>query len=142
MKSFILKGKQPIIKWGRIPHGTFFEGSVPEGYSLAICPNDPYIILDIDLKPELNGYHNIPIEIYNILFKIHFHYKTKSGGSHIWLKYTGNKQLKNRATKLGLDLRTSSGYVKWYLDGDIRNHIDDIKETNEELNNWLENLFA
>ena len=47
----------------------------------------------------------------------------------------------NKASGLGIDLRTSKGYVKWYLPGDIRNHINQIKPTSNLLNDWLETLF-
>ena len=49
MKSFLLyNGKSPTVKWSMIPDEVYFEGKIPEGYSLAVCPSDPYIILDID----------------------------------------------------------------------------------------------
>lgn len=142
MKSFLLnkKNNTPIIKWGQIPDDYFFEGTVPEGYKLAVSPNDPYVILDIDCKEGKNGFDHIPP---TILFDLrqHFMYNSNSG-KHIWLKYTGNKALKNTSTKFGLDLRTSKGYVKWYLPGDIRDYIHQVKESNFELNEWLEKLFV
>ena len=48
MKSFISKGKKPLSKWGRIAENTWFEGTVPEGYNLCICPSDGYIVIDVD----------------------------------------------------------------------------------------------
>lgn len=142
MKSFLLKDKKPIIKWGMLPDEVYFEGKIPDGYGLAICPHNPYIILDIDKHNDINGLDNIPIKIYNELFKLHFFYKTKNNGYHVWLKYTGNKLLLNKTSGLGIDLRTNKGYVKWYLDNDIRNYIHLVKETSNELNDWLEKLFS
>lgn len=141
MKSFLLKDKMPILKWSNIPDGYFFEGTVPEGYGLAICPHDPYVILDIDRHGSVNGFDNIPKYIKKELDK-HFSYDTKNNGKHIWLKYSGFGVLANKASGKGIDLRTSKGYVKWYLPGDIRDHISEIKETSPTLNRWLEKLFS
>lgn len=143
MKSFLLKDNHPIIKWGvLLPDEVYFEGTVPEGFQLAVSPwNSDYIIVDIDNKPgKINGFENIPQNIYKVLMES-FHYNTKSG-MHVWLKYIGSKELKNCATKYGLDLRTKKGYVKWYLPGDIRDYINQIEPTTEELNLWLESLFC
>ena len=140
MKSFLLKEKVPICRWKPIPHGFFFEGKVPDGYSLAICPSDPYVILDIDRHGDVDGFDNIPEDIKTEL-ESHFSYNTKNNGKHVWLKYSGEIKLANKASGLGIDLRTSHGYVKWYLDGDIRDYIDQVKETSPVLNEWLEKLF-
>lgn len=141
MKSFLLKGKKPICRWTKVPHGVFFEGNIPEGYGLGICPNNPYIILDIDVHEDKeNGFDHIPENILKIL-ESHFHYKTQNNGIHYWLKYSGNKDLKNKPSGLGIDLRTEKGYVRWYLDGDVRDYIDQIKDTEPELNEFLEGLF-
>lgn len=141
MKSFLLKDKKPIIKWGMVPDETYFEGEIPQGYGLAICPNFPYVILDIDRHGDINGFDNIPSELLLDLSE-HFCYNTKGNGKHIWLKYTGSKELMNKPSGLGIDLRTNKGYVKWYLDKDIRTYLHLIKETSNQLNNWLENLFC
>jgi hypothetical protein len=140
MKSFLLKDKKPICKWGMVPDETYFEGIIPNGYGLAICPNKPYIILDIDKHGDINGFDNIPSELLLDLSE-HFCYDTKGNGRHIWLKYTGDKHLMNKPSGLGIDLRTENGYVKWYLDADIRKYIHLVKETSHELNLWLESLF-
>ena len=143
MRSFLLKEKVPINKWTLIPDETYFEGEIPEGYGLGICPHDPYVILDIDRhEGGENGFKNIPEEIYDELLKEHFTYPTKNHGMHIWLKYSGNKKLMNKPSGLGIDLRTSKGYVKFYLDGDIRDYKYLIKETSLELNQFLESLFC
>jgi hypothetical protein len=141
MKSFLLKDKKPQVKWGMIPDEIYFEGNIPEGYGLAICPHNPYIILDIDKHGEIDGFSNIPHLIMMELDKS-FYYNTKNNGRHVWLKYTGDKHLLNKTSGLGIDLRTSSGYVKWYLDKDIRAYIHLIKETSPKLNKWLEKLFS
>jgi len=52
MKTFLLKEKVPIVKWGNIPDETYFEGDVPEGYSLAISPSNGFIIVDVDVDKE------------------------------------------------------------------------------------------
>ena len=109
--------------WGKIPHGSFFEGNVPEGYGLAICPSEGYVILDIDRHGSINGFDNVPLDIKSLL-EAHFSYPTKNNGMHVWLKYTGNKALANKASGLGIDLRTHKGYVKWYLPGDVREYMD------------------
>jgi hypothetical protein len=141
MRSFLLKDKKPIVKWGMIPDETYFEGTVPEGYGLATTPHFPYIILDVDNHGDINGIENIPtlilMELYDTL-----NYPTKNNGRHYWLKYTGNKGLMNKTSGLGIDLRTDKGYVKWYLDKDIRSYITLIKETSPKLNTWLEKLFT
>ena len=140
MKSFLLKDKKPICKWSLVPQECYFEGEVPEGYGLAICPHDPYIILDIDRHGEVDGFDNIPEDITKELLG-HFRYATKNNGSHIWLKYTGTKKLLNKTSGKGLDLRTHNGYVKWYLDKDIRSYIHLVMDTSPELNTFLESLF-
>ena len=140
MRSFLLKEKKPILKWGQIPDGYFFEGTVPEGYSLAICPHFPYVILDVDKHGNVNGFDNISFEIFKELDK-HFNYLTKNNGRHYWMKYTGNKHLLNKSSGKGIDLRTDKVYVKWYLPQDIRAYIHEVKDTSENMNNWLENLF-
>lgn len=140
MKSFLLSGKSPICKWGSLKDETYFEGEVPKGYRLAICPHSPYIILDVDRHGELDGFTSIPINIDKELSKT-FNYCTKNNGRHYWLKYTGNKELMNRASGLGVDLRTHKGYVRWYWKDDIRSYIHLVKNTSKELNKWLESLF-
>lgn len=141
MKSFLLKEKKPIVKWSLVPDEIYYEGEIPEGFSLAISPNAPYIVLDIDNHEEENGFDNIPYLI-KVELSEHFGYQTNSGGQHIWLKYSGDKELGNKTSGLCIDLRTHKGYVKWYLDGDIRNYISEIKETSTRLNTWLEELFS
>lgn len=141
MKSFLLKDKKPTLKWGNIPDGYFFEGEVPEGYGLAICPSEGYVIIDIDRHGEVDGFENVPEDI-KILLSAHFTYPTKNNGSHIWLKYTGEEKLANKASGIGIDLRTHKGYVKWYLPGDVRQYIGEIKPSCAVLNKWLEELFS
>lgn len=141
MKSFLIKNKKPICKWGNLPDETYFKGKVPEGYSLAICPSQGDIIVDVDIKEHVNGLLNIPTYILEELENT-LHYTTKSGGKHFWLHYTGNKELINRSTELGLDLRTHKGYVVWYHYQTIQNVYDQIKNTSEEVNDWLEKLFT
>jgi hypothetical protein len=145
MKSFLLKDNKPIVKWSMIPDNIFFEGTVPEGYALAVAPSDNYIILDVDEKNGKSGHSHIPIHIFEELLKT-FNYHTKSGGSHYWINYTGDKTLLNKATKYGLDLRVAKGsyamgYVKYPHNVDIRQCIQLIKESSSELNVWLESLF-
>lgn len=146
MKSFLLKNNTPTIKWSLLPDNIFFEGNVPEGYDLAICPGK-YTILDIDNKNGKCGYAHIPKELEQELWNT-LNYKTKSGGAHVWMLYTGNKILKNTSTKYGLDLRigetknNAGGYVKYHYSGDIREHEYLIKETSANLNGWLEKLFS
>lgn len=146
MKSFLVKDKKPTIKWGNLPDEHYFEGEIPQGYSLAICPSDPYVILDIDMHGDINGFDNIPHNLYDELFKFYFNYPTKNKGRHFWLKYTGDKQLMNKSSGLGIDLRTSNGYVVFYPamkgKGDIRDYMNEIDETTPELNLWLEKLFT
>jgi hypothetical protein len=141
MKSFLLyNGKSPTLKWGNIPDEYYFEGIVPEGYNLAICPNAPYIIIDVDKHGDIDGFDNIPRELVNELHKS-LNYKTKNDGMHIWFKYTGTEHLMNKTSGLGIDLRTSKGYVRWYLDKDIRSYIHLVNDSSQELNEWLEKLF-
>lgn len=144
MKSFLCKGKKPIVKWGMIPDNVFFEGKVPEGCDLAISPSEGYIIIDVDRHGDKNGFNvlwelskNIRKELRETL-----NYDTRNGGKHYWFKYTGNVELSNKASNVGIDLRTHKGYVIWYPENDIRNELNKIKNTSEELNKWLEELFT
>lgn len=147
MKSFLLKDNKPILKWSLVPNNCFFEGAIPEGYALAVAPSENYIVLDVDEKNGKSGHSNIPLVIFDELLGS-FNYRTKSGGAHYWIKYTGNKVLMNTSTKYGLDLRigakpgNAGGYVKWHHNVDIRQCIHLINETSSELNTWLEELFC
>ncbi len=147
MKSFLLRNGTPIIKWGNLPNNIFYEGVVPEGFDLAVSPSDNYVILDIDVKNGKNGYEHIP-HLIQIELDKSFNYKTKSGGAHYWIEYTGNKTLINKSTEFGLDLRigakkgNAGGYVKYHHNVDIRQCIPLIKQSSEHLNNWLEKLFS
>ena len=148
MKSFLLKNNIPIVKWGLIPDNTFFQGTVPDGYDLAVCPSGSYVILDVDVKGGKNGYEHIPFNV-RVELSNTFWYKTKSGGAHYWLDYTGDKVLLNKSTPLGLDLRigknektgNNGGYVKYRYNKDIRECTHFIKKTDKELNEFLEKLF-
>jgi hypothetical protein len=147
MKSFLLKNNTPIIKWSLIPNETYFEGVVPDGYDLAVCPSDSIVILDVDVKNEKNGYQFIPGFIMDEI-QLTFNYNTKSGGAHYWIKYTGDKVLMNTSTKYGLDLRigakdnNAGGYVKYNYTIDIRHCKHLIKDSSNDLNLWLESLFC
>ena len=146
MKSFLCRGKKPICKWGKIPNEIYYEGTVPEGYSLAVSPwgYDGYIVIDVDRHGDTNGFDNIPKELLNEL-NATLNYPTKNDGRHYWFKYTGNEYLGNKSSNdnLSIDLRTNKGYVIWYpKDKDIRDCMEEISETSIELNKWLEEQFG
>ena len=142
MKSFLCKGKRPIIRWSLLPDNTFFEGQLPEGYSLAVMPSDDYIVIDVDRHGDTDGFNCIPNELMYELSNS-LNYKTKNNGMHFWFKYTGDRPLANKGSGTGIDLRVGwKGYVIWYPETDIREHLDEIKNTSEELNEWLEKLFS
>ena len=124
-----------------LPHNTFYEGKVPEGFSLAICPSEGYVIIDVDRHGKVDGFENIPEKINKELKKT-LTYKTKNNGAHFWVKYTGNTALANKASNQGIDLRTSKGYVVWYPEKDIREEISKVKDSSPELNKWLEDKFG
>lgn len=147
MKSFLLnKDNKPIVKWSLVPNNIFFEGTIPDGYYLAVAPSENIVILDVDNKNGKNGFNHIPLNIYLELTET-FNYKTKSGGGHYWIKYTGSQQLMNTSTKYGLDLRIGSkvgnagGYVKYHHNVDIRKCTYLINQSSSDLNTWLESLF-
>lgn len=150
MKSFLLSPNNvPLIPWGSLDDGIFYEGELPKGgYSLAICPGK-YIVVDVDHRSEdKNGFKYIPITILKELENT-FNYTTKSGkGKHFWLLYTGNKTLKNTSTKFSIDLRigtkgsNNGGYVRYNGLKDIRQCEHLIKPSSKKLNLWLEKLFT
>lgn len=140
MRSFLLRDKRPIIKWGKIPEEYYFEGDIPEGYSLAISPHDPYIIIDVDRHGDIDGFDNIPGIILSELENT-LHYPTKNNGMHYWIKYTGSETISNKVSGLGLDIRSHKGYVRWYLPGDIRNYIHLVQSSSDILNNWITKVF-
>ena len=149
MKTFLLKNNTPFVKWSMIPDGYYYEGQVPKGYALAVCPtNEKQIILDVDVKGGKNGFNHIPTTILKEL-ETTFNYKTGSGGRHYFLNYTGSKLLMNTSTAKGLDLRigknnktgNNGGYVKYNHTIDIRQCTHLIKPTSLKLNKWLERLF-
>ena len=143
MRSFLLKDKQPIVKYSLIPDECYFEGEIPEGYNLGVAPSIPYIILDVDVREDKNGFEHIPKDVMEELNDT-FNYHTSRGGRHYWMNYTGNEKLMSRATKYGLDLRVPPNtYVKFPLkDVDIRDCIHLIKETGEVLNMWLKEMYG
>jgi len=141
MKSFLVRGKRPIIKWGMLPDGIFYEGEVPEGFKLAVCPTKGFVIVDVDKHGDKNGFKNLPNEIKKELKKS-LTYQTKNGGRHYWIKYTGKEYLGNKASSLGIDLRTHKGYVVWYPKRDVRDSIKEVKDSSPELNIWLESIFG
>jgi len=141
MKTFLLKGKRPIIKWGMLPDETYFEGNVPEGFSLAVTPSEGYVIIDVDRHGNKDGFDNIPNEILEELINT-LYYNTKNEGMHFWVKYTGNKPLGNKTSGLGIDLRTHKGYVVWYPKQDIKECLHLVKDSSPKLNHWLEKLFS
>jgi len=142
MKSFLVRGKKPIIKWGMLPDGIFYEGAVPEGFSLAVCPSEGVVIIDVDRHGTVDGFDNIPSELEDELSST-LSYPTKNNGSHYWFHYTGEEALANKASKVGIDLRTHKGYVVWYpSEEDVRDCMYGVKESSPEMNKWLESLFG
>ena len=142
MKSFLLKEKHPIIKWGSLPDNIFFEGNIPEGYQLAVSPSDKYIILDVDRHGDVDGFENIPHLIQMELDET-LNYNTKNNGKHYWMYYTGSNILANKTSGKGFDLRVGEkGYVVWYPKTDIRNHLNEIRHTSHQMNKWLEKHFS
>jgi hypothetical protein len=141
LKSFISRGKKPICKWGTLPDNIFFEGSVPDGYSLCIVPSGEYIVLDVDRHGDENGFDHIPDDILLELEKT-FNYSTKNNGVHYWLKSKNNVNMVNKNSGFSMDLRCHwKGYVVWYHKGDVRDYLDEINYTSDRLNAWLEELF-
>ena len=141
MKSFLLNGKRPIVKWGMLPDEIYFEGTVPEGFSLAVVPSEGYVVIDVDRHGNIDGFDNVPDEILKEL-NCTFNYKTKNNGMHYWVKYTGKKPLGNKTSGKGIDLRTHKGYVVWYPKEDCRTCLHLIKDSSKTLNKWLEELFS
>lgn len=141
MKSFLTKGKRPIVKWGMLPNGTFYEGTIPENYSLAVSPSEGHIIIDVDRHGKLNGFDNIPENLKEELENT-LNYETKNNGRHYWFEYTGDSVLANKASGKSIDLRTHKGYVIWYPKGDVRHYMLAVKRSSKLLNTWLEELFG
>ena len=144
MRTFLLRNKKPIVKWGAIKKDTFFKGEIPEGYNLAVNPSKGVVIIDVDIdkKEGKDGFKYMPTEIKGELLKT-LNYKTKRGGSHFWVKYTGDEKLINKSTEYGIDLRTEKGYAVWYPERRFKKKIlSEINESSEELNIWLESLFT
>jgi hypothetical protein len=141
MKSFLLKDKTPIVKWGLLPNETYYEGKIPEGYQLAVTPSEGIVIIDVDRHGDKDGFENIPWEIQKEL-SYTFSYMTKNNGKHFWIKYSGDKPLGNKTSGLSIDLRTHKGYVVYYPDNDIREQLHLVEESSLELNRWLEKLFS
>jgi hypothetical protein len=142
MRTFLTVGKKPIIKWGMLPKNTYYEGEVPRGYNLCISPSKKYVVIDVDVHGEINGFDNIPDDLKDELNKT-LNYKTKNDGMHYWFKYTGEKVLANKTSGQGIDLRVGEkGYVVWYRDEDIRECKKLINKSSQAMNKWLEKLFS
>jgi hypothetical protein len=148
MRTFLLNKSAPILKWGLLPQNVRYQGEIPDGYDLAINPHYPYIIVDVDRHGK-DGFLAIPEHLKGELDST-LHYPTKRNGKHYWFYYSGDKQLANKASGLGIDLRVWStdtnngGYVKWHPRNEYK--IEDVlwkaKETSIEMNKWLETLFS
>ena len=144
MHSFLVKLKKPLVKWTHLKDNTFFEGTIPEGYDLAVCPSEGMVILDVDKHGKKNGFEHIPPSLMFEL-KSTLNYPTKNSGRHFFFHYTGDKLLANTHSKYGIDLRTNRGYVVYYpanQGDDIRNHLDEIKDSSKEMNLFLEEAFT
>ena len=154
MRSFLLKDGKPLIKWDLLPDNTMYQGKIPEGYDLAVNPHRPYIIVDVDRHGDKDGFLNIP-EHLKAELESTFNYPTKHNGRHYWFYYSGDKFLGNKASKLGIDLRTGNkkfsdtewthgGYVKWHPrdNMNIMDVLDKVNKSSVKLNDWLEDLFA
>lgn len=149
MRSFLLKNGTPICPWGSLKDNTFFKGTVPSGFDLAVTPSPGYIIVDVDNKNGKNGSKNIPAELVNE-FEHTFSYPTKNGGFHYWFRYTGKEVLPNTTSELSIDLRVgpregnAGGYVKWHPKDTVKLITAEQKAnpTTPELNKWLEETFV
>lgn len=141
MRTFLVRNKKPICKWGQLEQGTLFKGNVPEGYDLGISPSPGIVVIDVDRHGSKDGFDAIPnellIELNNTL-----NYQTKNNGKHFWFRYTGNKVLANKTSGVGIDLRTHVGYCVWYPKKDIHECMLLVQESSEEMNQWLEKLFC
>jgi len=149
MRSFLLKNNRPIVSWGMLEEGTLFKGDIPEGYDLAVNPHYPYIIIDVDKhQNKKNGFDIIPEHLKQELSNT-LNYPTKNNGRHYWFYYTGNSDLPNKASGLGIDLRVWSsdknngGYVKWHPRNTMR--IEDVlwmaQPSSKKMNEWIDHLF-
>lgn len=142
MKTFLCRNKKPVCKWGMLPDGVYYRGNVPEGFSLAICPSPGYVVIDVDRHGNIDGFNNIPKELEEDLINT-LHYPTKNNGTHYWFKYSGDKELANKTSNQGIDLRVGGkGYCVFYMNEDIRDVIHLIKESSTKINTWLESLFS
>ena len=148
MKSFLLnKDYTPVVRWGLIKNNVYFQGEIPEGMHLACSPSDNIVIIDIDKKGGKDGYLHLVDSLQAELCKSFF-YTTKSGGAHVFVRYTGSKILKNMSTEKGIDLRIAAngkncgGYVRWQGKIKPEECIHLIKESSTELNIFLEDLFS
>ena len=142
MRSFLAINKRPIVKWGMIPEETYYEGKVPKGYSLCISPSGDYIVIDVDRHGSTDGFKSIPEELKYELSQT-LNYETPNNGAHYWFKYTGEKDLANKGSGKGVDLRVGGkGYVVWYKQGDFRDYLKDVNKTSKALNRWIESQFS
>ncbi len=102
------------------------------------------MVIDVDRHGSISGFDNIPMIILAELDET-YNYPTKNNGKHYFFNYNGDKHLMNKTSGLGIDLRTNKGYVRYYpaeQGDDIRNHIEEIKESSLIMNEWLEKLFS
>jgi hypothetical protein len=141
MRTFLVRNKKPICKWGQLQQGTMFQGTVPEGYDLGISPTPGIVIIDVDRHGDKDGFTAIPVELLGELENT-LNYPTKNNGRHYWFYYTGKECLGNKTSGQGIDLRNEKGYVVWYPKEDIHECIKIVKESSEEMNQWLEKLFC
>jgi hypothetical protein len=142
MRTFLVKNKKPIVKWGGFPQNTFFYGEIPDNCSLGVSPSKGYVVIDVDRHGTKNGFDHVPDYILKELEQS-FNYPTKNNGHHYWVKYTGDRVLGNKTSNLGIDLRTEKGYVVWYPKTITpQEAMKKVKESSVALNFWLMDLFS
>lgn len=75
--------------------------------------NNGILVLDIDVKPNDNGWETIRNR--NLPIPDTFFQNTPSGGTHLIFQFDPNRPLRNKVRFLpGLDIRSEDGWIAWW----------------------------
>jgi hypothetical protein len=118
------KNKRPLTPHGHLDASidpeqiaTWFSAEFPDAYIGIHTGRSELVVLDIDLRPDRNGYEELELSWHGVPDGA-FEYATPSGGKHIWLAapgdQTGLTQTPNYGGMVGIDRKAGSSYVLYY----------------------------
>lgn len=145
------KSKKPIYKWDQnIKSIDELNDYIEKNSNFAFLTgeNNDFIVIDVDKKHD--GLETLEVLKENgfDLFKLSkFIVKSGGGGYHFYFKHDPSLEVKNLATKIGIDIRANGGIIvgpySTHENGNIYEIITENKDALDvtELTNLSENFF-